>query len=137
MKRWPLQTVERPSHVLIGGVCQGDDNVSAAFDTDGAAVQADIIILGHTPCSAGVMLVINAASLILFLQPSQGALFGITVKADDTLLAKFHIRIDKGMEAIRAVFENIIRVSANDNAGAFFGKLQNHAALNIPEEIRG
>ena len=83
------------------------------------------------------MLIVDLAALILLLQTSLGTLLRLTVQTHDTVSAVVHIRIDKCMQAIVAILQNIISVSTHDNAGTLISQLQDHAALDAPQEIGG
>ena len=100
-----------------------------------ARVQADVIILGLTPGAAGVVLIVDAAALILLVQTRLRALVGLTVQTDDAVGAEGHIRENEGMQRIGTILQNVVRVPADDDASAFLRQLKNHAALDIPQEI--
>ena len=67
------------------------------INTDCTAVQTDVVVLRHTPCSTGIVLVVYAAALVFLLQTRSGTLFGVTVKPDDSLGTEVHIRMDGSM----------------------------------------
>ena len=46
---------------------QVGNNINALFDADHIAVQADVVIVSHTPGLTGVVMIVDPAALILFL----------------------------------------------------------------------
>ena len=108
-----------------------------AFLAQSAGAKANIIVLSLAPGTTGVVLVVDLAALILFMQTGLGALLGFAVKTNDAVSTVVHIRIDKCMQAIITILQNVISVSAYNDTGAFICQLQNHTALNAPQEIGG
>ena len=83
------------------------------------------------------MLVVYPAALVLFVQAGFRALFRFAVKAHDPVCAELLIRVDKGVQAIAAVFQDVVGVAAYDHAGALFRQLHDHIALDVPKKICG
>ena len=90
--------------LLLGVLHDLADDICALFNTQNTGIQADVIVLGLAPGTAGVVLVVDAAALILFVQTLLGRLVRFAVAADDALGAVANIGKDVGMESIRAIF---------------------------------
>ena len=121
--------------MLFRLVYQGHNDIGAGFNTDGTAVQADIIILGQTPGSACVVLIIDTTALILFLQTGLRRLFGLAVKADNSFGAEVFVGINVRVQAVIPILQNIIRISAYNDTWALFRNLKNYTALDVPKKI--
>ncbi len=78
---------------------------------------------------------VRCAALVLVAQALLGRLLALAVDLDDALGTERHIRMDKDLEALGLVLQNVVRAAADDDTGALFGKLADDAALNFPEDI--
>ena len=112
--------------LLSGILHDGAEDVYALVNAQNAGIQGDVIVLRLAPGTAGVVLIVDTAALILFMQTLLRALVGLTVTADDALGTIGDIRKDVNMERILTVLQNIVRVTADDDTGAFLGQLQDH-----------
>lgn len=113
------------------------DDIYTLFDTQNTGIQRDIIVLRLAPGTAGVVLIVDTAALILFSQTLFGTLFGFAVAADDSFGAVRDIRENKSMEGIGTVFQNVVSIPTNDDTGTLFSQLQDDTALNVPQEVCG
>ena len=104
-------------------LCQGDDDICASFDADNTAVKADIIVPGVTPDTARVVVVVDFAALVFLVQTGNRTLFRLAVQLHNALCTEFRIGVDKGVQAILAILENIVCVSAHNYAGTLVGQL--------------
>ena len=59
-------------------------------------------------------------------------LLPLTVDLHDALGAERQIRMDKDLQAVGLVLQDVIGAAADDDAGPLFGKLADDAALNFP-----
>ena len=84
---------------LFTVIYNGQDNIGTGFHTQFAAIEANVVILCGTPVSTGIMLIVNLAALILFLQASLRALFRFAVQAYNAVRAEILVGMDKGVEA--------------------------------------
>ena len=91
-----------------------------------------MVILRVAPLHVRVEAVIGRAALVLVAQALLGRLLALAVDLDDALGAERHIRVDKDLEALGLVLQNVVRAAADDDTGALFGKLADDAALNFP-----
>ena len=96
---------------------QANDDINALFDTDHIAVQADVIIVSHAPGLAGIVMVVDPAALILFSQTCLRALLGFAVPPDDPVSLGCGIGMDKDMEDIGTVLQNVVRIPATMTQG--------------------
>ena len=108
------------------------DDIGALVDAELAAVERDVVILRVAPLHVRVEAVIGRAALVLVAQALLGRLLALAVDLDDALGAERHIRVDKDLEALGLVLQNVVRTAADDDAGPLFGKLADDAALNFP-----
>ena len=108
---------------LLAVVINIYNDICAGIYAQGAAVEAEIVVLRLTPGPAGVVLVIYAAALILFLQSCLRTFLGFAVKPDDPVCTEIHIRVDINVKTILTVFENIVGISAYDHTRALISKL--------------
>ena len=111
------------------------NDICAFLNAQSAAAEAHIVILCGTPGSAGVMMVIHSAALILFQQACFWTLLGFAVQLYNAVSPELGAGMDECMQAIRTVLENVVCVSTDDYTGTFFCQLQDYAALHIPKEI--
>ena len=89
------------------------DDLDALVDAQHAGAQAHLIVLSGTPGTAGVVLIVDAAALVLFFQTLLGTLLGLAVEADDTLCTVGDIGKNVNMEGVGAILQNIIGILAN------------------------
>ena len=115
---------------------QRNKDICAPLHAKNATVEGDVIVLRHAPGSAGVVVVVYLAALVLFCQTGFGTFFRFTVEADDAVSTEFLAGMDKSMKGIGAILQNVVCVSANDDTRTLFCQLQDHAALYIPQKIR-
>mgnify|MGYP003289455657 CR=1 FL=1 len=99
------------------------DDVHALINTQNTGIQADIIVLCLAPGTAGVVLIVHTAALILFLQTGFGTLFGLTVQTHDTVGTELLVCVDEGVQHILTILQNIIGIAADDHAGTFLSQL--------------
>ena len=124
--------------MLFSGILNdADQNIPALLNAENAGVQTDVIVLCLTPGTAGVVMVVHTAALVLFCKAGFGTLFRFTVKSHNAVSAVGGIGENVGMKRIGTVLQNIVRVSADNDTGTLIGQLQDHTALNIPQKIRG
>lgn len=116
---------------------QSENDFYATLDAQVTTVQAKVVILRHAPGLTGVVLVVDLAAFILFSQSGFGTFFAFAVKPDDTIGTEVVICMDKYVQAIRAIFQNIVGVSSNDDTGAFLSQLHDGATLDAPQKISG
>ena len=72
-----------------------------------------------TPLHVGVEAVASGAALVLIPQMLLRGLFPLTVDLHDALGAECHICMDKDLQAVRCVLQNVIRAAAHNDAGPF------------------
>ena len=96
------------------------DDVGALVDAELAAVERDVVILRVAPLHVRVEAVIGRAALVLVAQALLGRLLALAVDLDDALGAERHIRVDKDLEALGLVLQNVVRAAADDDTGALF-----------------
>ena len=111
------------------------DHICRIFKANLTGVQADIVVFSSTPGAARIVLLVHCAALILFLQSCLGTLFRLTVKPHDPVGSEIQICMDEYIQAVLPVLQNIVSITAHNHAGTLFRQLQDHAALNAPEEI--
>ena len=113
------------------------DDIHTVFDTQIAGIQTNIIVLCRTPGTTGIVLIIDLTAFVLLSQARHGGLFAFAVKAYNTICAVFLVSMDVDIQHIIAVLEDIVSVTAYNDTGALLSKLQNHAALDAPQEVSG
>ena len=123
--------------LFLGLLHNAADNVCTEINTQFSGIQAQVIVLGLTPGPAGVVLIVDPAALIFLVQTGLRALVGFAVLLYDPLGTEGDIGMGVDMEGIFAVFENVVRIPADDDAGTLISQLQDDAALNVPQEVGG
>ena len=121
--------------ILFGIQVGVDHDFSAVVLAQNAGIQAEVVVLGHTPGAAGVVLIVHTAALVLFGQTLLGALLGFAVQSDDPVSLGCGIGMDKDMEDIGTVLQYVVSVTANDDTGTLLSQLQDHVALDVPQEV--
>ena len=134
MTLWQLFETARGC-VLFAVLYKRNNDIGTAFDSDRAAVEADVIILSGAPGSSGVMLIIYPATLIFFLQTRLRTLFRVAIKTYNAVCTEIHVGIDIGVEAVIPVLQDIVGVSAYDYTGTLLCYLQDHATLDVPQKV--
>ena len=99
------------------------DNIHALVYTQHAAVQRQVVVLRMTPLHVGVETVVGGAALVLVTQALLRGMLTFSVHLDDTLGTEFHIRMDKDLQTVRLVLQNVVGTAPDDDAGALFGKV--------------
>ena len=94
-----------------------------------------MVVLGMSPFHIGIETVISSAALVFIPQTLFRRFLSFTVFLHNTLRPLLHARMDKHIQAIRFLPENIIRAAPDDDAGAFFRQLFDYPALDIPDLI--
>ena len=123
-------------HLLLTGFDDGNNDIGTLLHPQNSGIDTKIVILCHTPGSSGIMLIIDSAPFILLVQAGFGTLLRLTILGNDPLRTKILIRVDKYMECIVTVLQDIVRIATYDHTRAFIRQLEDHTALNIPQKIR-
>ena len=111
------------------------DDIHTLINPQHAAVQRQVIVLGVAPLHVGVEAVIGRAALVLIPQTFLRGLLSFTVDLHDAVGAERQIRVDKDLQAVRRVLQNIVGTAANDDARAFCGKVCDDLVLPLPQDI--
>ena len=90
-----------------------------------------MVVLGHSPGSSGVVLVVQAAALIPLLQQTLWILCHHTI-AQNAGYAGRGAGMEVDVKHVIPVFQNVIGISPDNHAGTLLGQLKNDAALHIP-----
>lgn len=98
---------------------QFHDNICAFINSQRTAVQRQVVILSVSPLHVGVEAVIGGPAFILIPQAFLRGLLPFTVHFDDALSPELHICVDKDLQAVRLVLQNIVGTAANNDAWAF------------------
>ena len=125
------------SSILLAPINDIHNDIGAGLHAQFGGIQADVEVLGVAPVAAGVVLVIDLAALVLLGQTGGGSLLGLAVELDDAVLAELVIGVDEDVQSIFPVLQDVVGVTANDDAGALVRQLEDDAALDIPQEIIG
>ena len=72
-----------------------------------------------TPLHVGVEAVASGAALVLIPQTLLRGLLPLAVDLHDALGTECHICMDKDLQAVRCVLQNVIRAAAHNDAGPF------------------
>ena len=59
--------------LLSGVLHDAAENIHTLINAQDTGIQGNVVVLGHAPGTAGVMLIVDAAALILFVQTLLGA----------------------------------------------------------------
>ena len=94
------------------------------------AVEADVIVFGETPLSAGEIFIVDLALAVFVHKSFFGALVCHTVKLNYSSGFIVFVGVDEHIKAVVSVFENVVGTSANNDAVAFFCKLLDDSALS-------
>jgi len=111
------------------------DNINTLLDTQNTGVKRDVIVLGLSPGPTGVVLIVYTTALVLFVQTLLGALIGLAVAAHNAFSTVCYICKYKSMQCIGTVLQDVVSITANNDAGTLLGQLQYDAALDIPQEV--
>ena len=88
-----------------------------------------------TPLHVGVEAVIRRAALVLIPQTLLRGLLPLAVDLHDALGTERHVRMDKNLQAVRRVLQNVVRTASHNDAGAFCGKVRDDLVLMLPENV--
>ena len=103
-----------------------------SVDSKHAAVQRQVVILGVAPLHVGVEAVIRRPALVLIPQALLRGLLPLAVDLHDAVGAERHIRMDKDLQAVCLILQNVVRAAAHDDAGTFFGQFRDDIVLMLP-----
>ena len=122
--------------MLLSGIFNNaDKNITALLNSQNSGVQADVVVLRLAPGTAGIVLIIYPAALILLLESCFRALFRFTVETDNALCTIGRVSKDVGMEGIGTVLQNVVGIPAYDDTGTLIRQLEDYIALDIPKEV--
>ena len=76
--------------------------------------------MGASPVARRVVLIIDLALLILLCEPFFRRFITRAVAFNDPFCAAFHIRMDKDLQAVSLILEDIVGAAAHDDAGTLF-----------------
>ena len=123
-------------YILLFGIFHNTaDNLCTLVNTQDTGIETQIVVLGLTPGTAGIVLIVHTAALVLFVQTGLRALVGFAVAADNTLRTERNIGKGENMEGIFPIFQNVVRISSNNDTGTLISDLQDYTALNVPQEV--
>ena len=92
------------------------DKLHAFINSQHAAVQRQMVILGAAPFHVGIEAVIGCPALILVPQAILRGLFPLAIYLNDAFCAVLHIGMDKNFQAIRLILQNEVGTAADDTA---------------------
>ena len=99
------------------------DQLRASLDAENTAVEANVVILRLSPVAPRIVFIIDLALLILLREAFFGRLITFAVTLDDPLCAAVHIRVDKNMQAVLPIPQNIVRAAPDNHAVSLCSKL--------------
>ena len=111
------------------------DNIHALINSQHTAVQRQVVILRVTPFHIGVEAMIRRTAFVLVAQALIRGLLPFTTHLDDAFGTEFHIRMDKDLQTVRLVLQNVVGTAPDDDARFFFRKLRNDLILVFPQNI--
>ena len=88
-----------------------------------------MIILCLTPVAVGVVAVVDTALVVLVSQTLLGALLGLAVFFHNALGAVLHIGMDKHVQAVFAILQNVVGAAADDDARTLIRQSADHIGL--------
>ena len=104
---------------------------------DVGAVQGQVIVLGHAPVPARVVLIVHPALFVLILKPLLRAALRLAVQADDAVCPVGHGGMDKDVEHVLPLPQDIVGAAADNDASALLCQLQDDLPLHTPQKVRG
>ena len=105
------------------------DDIRAFVDAQRTGVEAQIVVLRFAPVAVGVVLVVDLALAVFFLQTLLRGLLRLAVQAHNALGAMLHIGMDENMQRVRTVLEDEVRTAADDDAGTLFRQVADDVGL--------
>ena len=84
------------------------NNIYAPVDSKSPTVECEIVVLGVAPFHIGIEPVIGRPTLVLVLQPLLRGLLPLTIYLDDSFRTEGHICMNKDLQAVRFVFQDIV-----------------------------
>ena len=121
--------------LLLGIVHNAADDVSTLVNAQNTGIQGNVIVLRLAPGTAGIVLVIDAAALILFVKTLLRRLVRLTVTANNALCTVGFVGKYVDMQGILTILQDVVGIPADNNTGPLLCQLQDDAALNVPQEI--
>ena len=118
MKNPPLIEKRGPrlSHVKIA-----DNKIDDLFFAELAGIDAQVIVLRHAPLLSRIKAVVIRAALIGFVDDMLGSGFVDPVTLHRLLLAILHVGIDKDVDTVRVISEDIVGTATHDDTGFILG----------------
>src|SRR5699024_6679922 len=83
-------------------------NIYTFFNSYETAVQAKMIVFGHSPVSSCIVLIIKFSFFIFFFQTFFRSFFPLSIEPEDPFFLKFQRSMDKYMKTVVPVFQHII-----------------------------
>ena len=112
---------------------QRTNDFGAAFQTQRTAIQGDVVILRLPPLPIGIEPMISRPAFILILDSLFRGVFPFPIHFYNPFRTEIHVRMDKDLQAICCVPENVIRAAPYDDTGILLGKLRDEIVLDIPQ----
>ena len=96
-----------------------------------------MVIPALPPFSAGKMLIVCASPRIFILQPEFRRFFTFSVQPYNTFRTEFGICMNKNMQAVRILPQDIIRAASYNDTASFLRQFQNCLTLHDPKIVGG
>lgn len=91
--------------------------MGAAFQAQRAGIQGDVVILGLPPLHVGIESVIGGPAFVLVLQPLFRGKLPFPIDLNNSLCPEIHVRMEKDLQAISGIPQDVVRTAADNNAG--------------------
>ena len=95
--------MNRYADFLLFTKCGFDDDIHTSLFAQCTAAQAQVIVLRSAPGATGVVLIVDTAALVFFLQTVFRALVRFAVTGDDAVGAIVNICVNESVQAILAI----------------------------------
>ena len=111
------------------------DQLHAAVDAQGTAVEGEIIVLSVAPLHVGIEPVVGRPAFVLLFQPLLRGGLPLAVHLHDPLGTEVHIGVDKHPQAVGLAPEDIVGTPAHNDAGLLLRQFGDDPALDLPEIV--
>ena len=91
-----------------------------------------MVILSLSPLHVGIESVIGGTAFVLVLQPLLRRSIPLSINLYDSFCPESHIRMDKDLQTICRIPQDIVCAAANNDTGFLLGKLCNDLILDFP-----
>ena len=108
--------------------------INAFFYSEPSRIKAHIIVFRVAPLTVGVVLVIYFTLLVLVVKALLRFFLAFAVQSYNAFSARFHIGVDKYVENIVPVPQNVIGAAADYNAG-LFREFQFYLPLHAEQKV--